>query len=124
MRAAALTVLPGAHQEGAVVNVRLAEDIWSLSRIPLISPEFGAQQIFVNHPDVASLLRQGTVQWCVRRSGPLGVERQFENKLRTTIDELAARQLGATVGYLAKDLPIFQVVFSDDGEFQVEDASA
>ena len=120
----ALTVLPGAHQEGAVVNVRLAEDIWSLSRIPLISPEFGAQQIFVNHPDVASLLRQGTVQWCVRRSGPLGVERTLENKLRTTIDELAARQLGATVGYLAKDLPIFQVVFSEDGEFHVEEKSA
>jgi rhodanese-related sulfurtransferase len=120
----ALTVLPGAHQEAAVVNVRLTEDIWSLSRIPLISPECGAQQMFINHPDVTSVLRQGLVQWSARRSGPLSVERSLENKLRSTIDQLAARQMAATVGYLAKDLPIFQVVFSGDGQFRVESVSA
>ena len=116
----ALTVLPGAHQEGAVVNVRLTEDIWSLSRIPLVSPECGGQQMFVNHPDVSSLLRRGNVQWCVRRGGPLSVERPLEDKLHMAIEELAARQLNTTVGYLAKDLPVFQVLFSGDGAFRVE----
>lgn len=59
----------------------------------------------------------------VRDQGPLGVEVSQEGKLQEAIDELAAQQLGATVGYLAKGLPIFDVVFSADGSFEVRGES-
>jgi rhodanese-related sulfurtransferase len=68
-----LVVLPGDHREAAVLNVRLAEEVWGLSRVPLISPACGGRQMFVNHPDVASFLRRATVQALVRGGGPLSV---------------------------------------------------
>jgi rhodanese-related sulfurtransferase len=119
-----LTVLPGDHEEGAVVNVRLAEEVWDLSRVPLISPACGGQQMFVNHPDVSSFLRRRTVQSFVREAGPLTVEPSREGTLQRAVDELAARQLGATVGYLAQGLPVFEVVFAKDGSFDVGGVSA
>jgi len=114
-----LTLLPGHHGEGAVVNVRLAEGVWGLSRIPLVSPACGGQQMFINHPEVSSFLRRATVQYLVKGSGPLGIEPSQESELQAAIDELAARQMGVTVGYLAKGLPVFDVVFSADGSFDV-----
>ncbi|MHC4954638.1 MAG: rhodanese-like domain-containing protein [Planctomycetota bacterium] len=100
-----LTALPGDHDEGAVVNVRLAEDVWGLSRVPLVSPACGGQQMFVNHPDVSSL--------------PLSVEQSQEAILQEAINALAAQQLSMTAGHLAKDLPMFDVIFSQDGSFVV-----
>jgi hypothetical protein len=47
------------------------------------------------------------------------VEVSEEGKLQKAVDELAARQMGATVGYLAKGLSVFEVVFSKDGSFEV-----
>jgi len=110
------------HEEGAVVNVRLADGVWGLSRIPLISPACGGRQIFVNHPDVSSFLRRTTVQSLVRGTGPLGVDASQEGALQSAFDELAAQQLGVTVGYLAKDLPVFEVVFTQDGTFTAREA--
>jgi hypothetical protein len=114
-----LVVLPGDHREAAVLNVRLAEEVWGLSRVPLISPACGGRQMFVNHPDVASFLRRATVQALVRGGGPLSVGTVQEDMLQAAIDELAARQLGVTIGYLAKGLPVFEVVFAADGSFDV-----
>ena len=114
-----LTVLPGAHEEGAVLNVRPETGVWSLSRIPLISPACDGRQMFVNHPDVSAYLRRKTVQYLVRSQDPLAVESHQEDKLQEAIDELSARQLAITVGYLAKGLPIFDVVFAADGTFEV-----
>lgn len=118
-----LTVLPGAHEEEAVLNVRHEAGVWSLSRIPLISPACDGRQMFVNHPDVSAYLRRKTVQYLVRSRDPLGVEASQEGKLQEAIDAIAERQMGATVGYLAKGLPIFDVVFSPDGTFTVEEVS-
>ncbi|NHZ73062.1 MAG: hypothetical protein GWP16_01135 [Nitrospirae bacterium] len=118
-----LTVLPGDHEEGAVVNVRLGAGVWDLSRIPLISPACDGRQMFINHPDVFSYLRRKTVQHLVRGQDPLAVEASQEETLQQAIDELAERQLGVTVGYLAKGLPIFEVVFSADGTFEVTEVS-
>ena len=44
-------------------------------------------------------------------------------KLQEAIDDLAERQLAVTVGYLAKGLPIFDIVFSADGTFEVLEVS-
>jgi hypothetical protein len=119
-----LTVLPGDHKEGAVVNVRLAGGVWALSRIPLIPPACDGRQMFVHHPDVSAYLRRKTVQYLVRSRDPLGVEASQEGSLQEAIDELAEHQLGVTIGYLAKGLPAFEVVFAADGTFEVIDVSA
>jgi hypothetical protein len=42
-----------------------------------------------------------------------------ENTMQKAISDLADRQLGVTVGYLAKGLPVFDVVFKSDGSFDV-----
>ena len=42
--------LGGGHQEGAVVNIRLATGVWPFSRVPLISPACGSTQMFVEPP--------------------------------------------------------------------------
>lgn len=112
-------MLPDDHEEGAVVNVRLSGGVWSLSRIPLISPACGGQQLFVNHPDVSSYLRRRRVEFLAREMSPLGIEPAQREALQEAIDELAALQLGVTVSYLAKGLPIFEVVFAADGTFDV-----
>jgi rhodanese-related sulfurtransferase len=118
-----LTVLAGDHEESAVVNVRLADGVWGLSQIPLISPALGRQQVFVNHPDVSAHLRQNVVQSVVRSSGPLGVDASHESELQAAVNDLASHQLGVTVGYLARGLPVFDVVFADDGSFEVHEAT-
>jgi len=102
-----------------VVNISLAEEIGSLSRIPLVSPSCGGQQMFVNHPGVSNYLRRATVQFLARGSGPLSVDPSQEGRLQESINELAARQLGTTAGYLAKGLLTFEVVFAEDGSFEV-----
>ena len=112
-----LSVLPGEHLEGAVVNVRLDTLPWGLSRIPLISPACAGRQIFVNHPDISAYIRHRTVELLARESGPLSVEPAQVGLLQDTLDELAVRQLGLTAGYLARGLPVFAVVFSTDGSF-------
>lgn len=117
-----LSVLPGDHSEGAVVNVRLAAETWGLSRVPLISPACAGRQIFVNHPDISAYLRHRTVELLTRENGPLAVGPALATQLQDAFDELAARQLSATAEALAKDLPIFDVVFSGDGAFEVRPA--
>jgi hypothetical protein len=116
-----LTTLPGDHGEGAVVNICLADDVWSLSNVPLISPECAGEQMFVNHPDISAFLRQSTVRHLASSTGPLSVAPAQQDKLQTAFDELAARQMGVTAGYLAKGLPIFEVVFAGDGSFDVRE---
>jgi len=116
-----LTTLPGDHGEGAVVNIRLPEEPWGLRRIPLISPACGGRQMFVNHPDVSDTLRRATVQSLARGAGPLSVEPSQEGALQGAIDELAASQMGTTAGYLAKGLPVFEVVFARAGSFDVRE---
>jgi len=112
-----LTLLPGEHEEAAVVNVRLEEELWSGSRIPLVSPTCAGSQIFVNHPDVASHLRREIVEFHLRGLGPVAVE--DGEALLAAFDELAEQQLVSTLGYLAKGLPIYNLVFSRDGAYEV-----
>jgi len=119
-----LTTLPGGHGECAVVNARLSEEVWSLTRVPLVSPECGGQQMFVNHPDISNFLRQATVKSLVSGDGPLSMDPALQDKLQATVDELAAQQFGVTAGYLANGLPIFEVVFGKDGSIDVQGDSA
>lgn len=109
-----ITALPGGHEEAAVLNVRIEDEISGLSSVPLISPACGGRQMFVNHPDVACHLRRAAVH--VLNTG-------HRQELQTTIDNLADRQLTATLGHLAKGLPIVEAVFMRDGTIDVRASS-
>jgi rhodanese-related sulfurtransferase len=114
-----LSVLPGDHDEAAILSVSLEEQVWALSRVPLIAPSCHGRQMFVNHPDVSSYLRRATVRSFVRHAGHSSVEPGMEPSLLEAAEELAKRQLGVTAGHLAKGLPIFDAVFAGDGSFEV-----
>jgi len=109
-----LTSLPGGHSEAAVLNVQTEDEVWGLSYVPLVSPSCGDQQMFVNHPGVSGYLRKAAVRLLGGDRGP---------ELQASLDELAGRQLTATLGHLAKGLPIINVVFRRDGSIDVADAS-
>lgn len=113
------TLLPGGHEEAAVLNVRVEEELWDLSLIPLVSPACAGVQSFVNHPDVASHLRKAKVQFHVRGLGPLSIAPSRAAELQAAVDELATRQLLATLGHLAQGLPLYEVTFARDGGFEV-----
>lgn len=107
----------------AAMEGELDAGVWSLSRIPLVSPACDGRQMFINHPDASSYLSRRTVQYLVRGQDPLAVAASQEERLQEAIDELSARQLAVTVGYLAKGLPVFDVVFAADGTFEVMEIS-
>ena len=117
-----LTLLPGEHAEAAVVNVRLDEEPWGASRIPLVSPTRATSQMFINHPDVANHLRRQVVEFHLRGLGPVAV--QDGETLQAALDELATQQLTRTIGYLAQGLPIYDVVFSRDGSYEVREITS
>lgn len=118
----ALTILPGQHNEAAVVNVRLEDELWGMSRIPLVSPTCSESQMFVNHADVANYLRQRVVEFHLRGLGPVPVA--DGEALQKATEDLATRQLTQTVGQLAKGLPIYDLVFSRDGSYEVRETGA
>jgi len=114
-----LTMLPGEHEEAAVVNVRVDGEIWSLAPVPLVSPACGGTQMFVNHPDVSSHLRRLIVKLHARGDGPLAIDPARESELQAAVQWLAAKQLTATVRRFAARLPIYDVAFRGQGAFEV-----
>jgi len=112
--------LGGSHGEAAVLNIRLEMDVKSFSMIPLVSPSVGSVQAFVNHPQVASYLRRQLADFLViqrdifpRPPSPLDLQIEMEH--------LARLQLKATLGRIAKGLPVFDVVLSPHGLVEVEE---
>jgi rhodanese-related sulfurtransferase len=116
------TVLPGGHEEGAVVNVRLAEELRSFTLVPLISPTANGTQMFVNHPQVSENLRRDLAHFLVRQTDAVEVEAKHFEPLVAEMQRLAGIQLGETLTRLAKGLPIYDVVFGKHGAFHVEHA--
>lgn len=116
------TMLEGEHEEAAVLVVRLEEEVWEGSRVPLVSPAGAGRQVFVNHADVMSFLRRTYAGHHLRGHGPVRVETSRAEDLTKAIDELGTRQLLATVGHLASALPIYEVLFRRDGRFEVREA--
>lgn len=114
-------VLGGGHREGAVINVRLSDEVWPFTRVPLVSPAWGATQIFVNHPDVVTFLRRQVAAFLVRRP-ETGLQRGDLEALCAKVAELGAQQLSATLARLAAGLPVYDVRFQEDLKLQVEAA--
>ncbi len=115
---AEFVVLGGGHQEGAVVSVRLAEEVYPFTLVPLLSPACGATQMFVAHPDVTSFLRRQIAAFMTMQK-ETGLVRADRLRLYERMTVLGERQLNATLGRLAKGLPHFVVRFEDDQSFGV-----
>ncbi len=109
-------VLGGAHTEGAVVNITVEGSLHSYTRVPLVSPNVGGVQMFVNHPQVTSFLRRELASaLCESRASSIGEER-----LTAAIEELGGVQATQTLGRLAKGLPLFEIRFDLAGHHTVE----
>lgn len=116
-------VLGGEHAEGAVVQVTLEETLQPFSAIPMIAPSIGGVQMFVNHPQVVSYLRQQTAHFLANRVGRLlNLPPEAEGQLLTRIPEIGDLQAGATLAALAAGLPIFEAHFDLTGKVMVREA--
>ncbi len=114
--------LGGGHKEGAVINVIVDGGVHSFSTIPLVSPSTGAQQMFVNHPQVASFLRHELVEFLALQSDVVALDAAHKAALHAEVEALGGQQLGQTLQRLAKGLPIYTVTFRRDGAVDVEAA--
>ena len=116
------TTLPGGHQEGAVLDVRVDEDIRPFTPIPLISPLARGTQTFVSHPEVARELRREIAHFLVRQDDAIHASSKDVDALIKVMGELATTQTTATLGTLAAGLPIYRVSFGRSGSFHVAEA--
>ena len=116
------TTLPGGHQEAAVLDVRVDEDIRPFTPIPLISPLARGTQTFVNHPEVASALRGEIAHFLSRQEDAIHATSKDAPAITEAMNALATTQTHATLSALAAGLPIFRVSFERSGAFHVADA--
>jgi len=112
-------VLAGAHQEGAVVNIRVEDPVRSFSMIPLVSPTANGNQMFVNHPQVSARQREELAHFLSLQSDVADVARTHAPILIEEIGQLAGIQLLETLTRLAPGLPIYDVEFGRQGTFHV-----
>jgi rhodanese-related sulfurtransferase len=109
-------VLGGAHAEGAVVNITVEGALHSYTRIPLVSPNVGGVQMFVNHPQVTSYLRRELAA-SLCEAGACSLT---DTALMAAIEHLGSLQAAQTLGRLAKGLPVFEIKFDLTGRHTVE----
>lgn len=104
-------ILEGEHEEGAVVNIVLDREVHPYTEIPMVAPKHQGQEMFVNHPQVASFIRSQNAAFLLEK---LPIDRKVDaGGFVSELNTLAARQLKSTVNYLAADLPVFEVSFHD-----------
>lgn len=115
------TLLPGLHEEAAVLDIRLDEPLWGPTPIPLVSPACDGLQMFIYHSDVNAYLRDSFVRFHLSGFGAVHVAAEREADLRAAYRDLGNQQLAATLGHLASGLPIYEVVFAADGSFSVRE---
>lgn len=116
--------LGGAHNEGAVVNVLVDGGMHSFSDVPLVSPSTGGLQMFVNHPQVAAVLRKELVEFLALQPDIVVVTPAQKEQMFAEVKALGEKQMVATLSQLARGLPIYNVVFGGGGDVVVEAAGA
>ncbi len=104
-------LLGGDHQEKAVVAVTIAEQPWSFSRLPMVSPMIDGEQVFIYHPQVMQLMREQLAEFLTRSAK----RPELKEALTAKLIALGNVQAGASLEVLAKGLPHFEVRFAPDG---------
>ncbi len=119
---AEIAPLAGGHAEGAVLNVCVARGVWAFSDVPLVSPSAFGAQAFINHPQVSAFLRRQLADWIALQTDILPIPDGAADAIAREAEAIAQIQLGATLGALAKGLPIYDVTFhrGDRGGTRVE----
>lgn len=112
-------VLGGEHTESAVANVLVDGELHTYTRIPLVSPMVAGQQMFVNHPQVTTFLRRELAA-LLTEAGVCAPS--DERALFDGIEAQGGTQGAATLGKLAKGLPVFELHFALDGGARVRAA--
>ncbi len=102
--------LGGGHAERGVLRVMVEQELQPFTPIPLVSPSCEGTQMFVTHPQVVGFLRRQLVAFALQQRAL--VPRLDPERLLQTLEEMAAVQTSATLGVLAKGLPIFDVTYS------------
>lgn len=115
-----LVTLAGTHEEVAVLNVYADTELWDFAPIPLVSPAVGASQVFINHPQVAERHREHYVQF-FKRLPPLSQTPDKVEAFGKALHALANKQLGRTLHYLAKGLPIYSAHYLGEDKVRVEE---
>lgn len=106
-------VLGGGHQEGGVLLVRLDDDIFPYTHIPLVPPTIHGVQMFVHHPQVSAYQREEVAHWLASRPELPELRGRWQ-EVFATLTALAERQMGHTLSHLAPGLPIFEATFNGD----------
>ena len=109
-------VLHGSHEEDAIVSVHHHgdADVHAFTNVPAIPPHIGGRTVFVHHPLVAHFLRQQHADFLLNELDMLRAHDIDEDHFVAAMERNATRQLGATIGHLAPDLPVFDVRIDDD----------
>jgi rhodanese-related sulfurtransferase len=113
-------ILGGGHREQGVLLVEVEGELHPYTRVPLVPPAVNGVQLFVHHPQVAASHRVEAAHWLAhQRQLPQLAGRQRE--IEAVMRDLAARQMGTTLGHLAKGLPLFRATYALDRSVTVED---
>ncbi len=107
-------VLHGDHEEQAVLVV--------LSSKYGVRPYTDEAQAFIYQQTLHQQQLDSLAKPLSKYLASIGQEID-ESKLRLTIDQVFAKQLGATLSRIAKGLPMYKVEISDVGDVQVENLS-
>ncbi|MCK6508466.1 rhodanese-like domain-containing protein [Myxococcota bacterium] len=113
-------ILGGRHDEGAIMNVHVTDDVEPFSKLPLVSPACGNSQMFVNHPQVSAYARKQSGLFMLRQPKLLPLQEQHHDAFLQEIQDLAQSQLFTTLHHLAKGLPLYNVCFHAERMFTLE----
>lgn len=127
-------VLPGDHEEGAVVLVTSGDQAFtSESKVPTISPLANGTSFFANHPQAISYLRQTVAEEITNGSLMSGIikpenltayqaklQERGDQLLMKTVEKLAVYPTQENGQVVKKPLPIFKLHFTTPTEFTVE----
>lgn len=112
--------LAGGHKEAAVANVRVHSTLQPFTWVPLVSPSVGAEQMFVNHPQVAAYLREQSTYFLEQQSDLLSLPRGGREAIARELTQLGEKHLATTLGFLAKGLPVYDITFGSGGQVTIE----
>ncbi len=114
------TVLQGDHQEGAVL---LLKGNWGIYPQGKVETDLGERpvQVFIFHQSFADLRRAKLAELLVKNHAVELPDKCDAKYLGNALNEMGENHLMETAKRLAKGLPIYNVVFEENGEYNVEE---